>query len=217
MDDSKIIISYDIASGPPIRAYAANPWKTRYVLNFKGTPYRTEWVAIPDDRSLFYTLPIIKDIPTGETIGDSFEIALYLDKTYTNNGSPPLFSSSSVGLQAAFNAHVDALFTGFILLCTDGISLNPATAETKVSFLWRFRKEEWEDLTVRGDARGPMLEALKAALSELAKVYRRTEGLFLEGENLIYADFIVGAWLACYKATLPPKEWEDLQTWHDSL
>jgi len=41
------IIFYDIASDKPLRTFAPNPWKTRLALNFKGIPYRTEWVRIP--------------------------------------------------------------------------------------------------------------------------------------------------------------------------
>ena len=61
-----------------------------------------------------------------------------------------------------------------------------------------------------------MLEDFKKALGELAELYRKnTEGPFLEGATLSYADLIVGAWLSFVKAT--SKEWEDIRTWHDGI
>ena len=203
----------------------------RYALNFKGVHYQTEWVELPEiasvrkelgvapnrtfkDGSPFYTLPIIKDPSTGEIVGDSFEIALYLDKTYTN--APSLFPPSTIGLQAAFNVQVDAIFNQFFVLFIHGIPFNPDTAEaSKAAFVKRAGKEDWEGLTVRGKERAQTLETFKAALGELAKFYRHSDGPFLEGNNASYADLIVGGWLAFLKVTL--KEWEDLQMWHDGL
>ncbi len=193
--------------------------------------YQTVWVELPDvasvrnklgaapvrahkDGSSFYTLPIIKDPSTGDIIGDSFEIALYLDRTYTN--APLLFPPSTIGLQAAFNVQVDAIFTRFVILCAHGLPFNSETAEqSKAAFLWRAGKTDWEDMTVRGDERVKTLEAFKEALGELAKFYRCEDGPFLEGKNASYADLIVGGWLAFMKVTLKLKEWGGLRTWHD--
>ena len=41
------------------------------------------------------------------------------------------------------------------------------------------------------------------------------EGPFLEGKTPMYADLIVGGWLAMMKETLP--EWDTLQKWHGGL
>ncbi|EEB93459.1 hypothetical protein MPER_07878 [Moniliophthora perniciosa FA553] len=155
-----------------------------------------------------------KDLSTGQVIGDTFDIALYLDKTYPN--APSLFPPSTIGLQRAFNTYVDATFTAFVILCVHGIPFNPETAETShAAFAWRAGKERWEDLTVQGEERVKTLEAFKTALEGLAKAYSHGDGPFLEGKNPSYADIIVGGWLAFVKATT--KEWEDIQTWHDGL
>jgi glutathione S-transferase len=205
----------------------------RYALNFKGVHYQTEWVELPDvpsvrkklgvapnethwDGSPFYTLPIIKDLSTGEIVGDSFEIALYLDKTYPNG--PSLFPPSTIGLQAAFNAQADAIFSEFAVLCAYGIPFNPETAEASKSvFVWMARKEKWEDLDVRGEERAQILERFKGELGKLAKSYSHRDGPFLEGENASYADLIVGGWLQFMKASLKDSEWEEMQMWHDGL
>ncbi|KAJ7136022.1 hypothetical protein C8R44DRAFT_769497 [Mycena epipterygia] len=209
MDPSKPIIFYDIASAPPITPFTSNPWKTRYALNFKRVHYRTEWVELPDvasvrqkigaapvrkfwDGSSFHTLPVIHDASTGQVVGDSFDIALYLDKTYP--AGPTLFSPSTIALQAAYNAYADSFFQPFLPLCIHGIPFNPETAEvSKAAFCWRAGKERWDELTVVGEERARLLEKFDAALGgEMAKWYSHSDGPFMEGENPLYADFILG-------------------------
>ncbi|KAM0799761.1 hypothetical protein BDR22DRAFT_806841 [Usnea florida] len=132
---------YDIASGPPLRPFAPNPWKARYALNFTNTPYRTSWTPLPDvptlrtklgvracrkhaDGTDFLTLPILYDPPAssssssseqeGTFIGDSFDIAVYLHNKHTSSpsgGTPVLFPPNTLALHRAFNAHVDKLFS----------------------------------------------------------------------------------------------------------
>ena len=203
----------------------------RYVLNFKRAHYKTEWVELPDvtsvrkklgappnrthlDGTPFYTLPVIHDPTTGEIIGDSFDIALYLDKLDT--GAPTLFPPSTVGLQAAFNVQAEAIFTQSVLLWCHNLPFNPETADaTKAAFVERVGKESWEDLTVHLKEKAETLETFKAGLEQLAKFYGRSEGLFLERDTPIYADLIVGGWLASLKVTL--KEWDEVQAWNDGL
>lgn len=234
MDASNPIVFYDIASAPPATCFAPNPWKARYALNFKGVPYKTEWVEFQDvtavrkslgappnrthaDGTPFYTLPIIKDPSTGEVVGDTFDIALYLDETYPSG--PALFPrGSSRGLNAAFNAQVDAIFTQHVILCVHGIPFNPATIDAaKATFLGRAGLTDWEQLTVKGEARTKTLESLRSGLEVLVRAYKQTDGPYLEGEAASYADIIVGGWLAFFKATVQADEWEQIRTWHDGL
>ena len=110
------IIFYDIASSTPHHTFAPNPWKTRYALNHKNLPYKTKPIDMPDIHSVrsqlgvpanrtlpngspYHTLPLIHDQSTATYIGDTFEIALHLDKTYPD--SPPLFRPGTIGLTAA--------------------------------------------------------------------------------------------------------------------
>ncbi|KAJ7136021.1 hypothetical protein C8R44DRAFT_828751 [Mycena epipterygia] len=233
MDASKPIVFYDIASAPPVTTFAINPWKARYALNFKRVHYRTEWVDLPDipsvrkklgvapveklkDGSPMYTLPIIYDPSTGQFVGESFDIAVYLDKTFTDG--PSLFPPSTTALQAGFNEQVDNTFRPFFVLFFHGVPFNPETAEvTKAAFCARAGKERWEELTVKGEERVRTLEEFRASLGELAKWYSHSDGPFIQGENPLYTDFLLGAWLAFLSVVLPPKEWEDVQTWQDGV
>ena len=203
----------------------------RLALNFKGANYQTRWVDLPEitsirqelgvapnrtlpDGSPFYTLPIIKNTSTGEVVGDSFEIALYLDNIYPN--SPTLVPPRTIGLQKAFNIQVDAIFTNHVLLTTHGMPLNPETAEmTKKTFMDRFGAKSWDDFAVTGEARVKMLASFETALGDLAKIYKQTENIFLDGESPCYGDLIVGGWLAMVKETTP--EWNDIRTWHNGF
>jgi glutathione S-transferase len=210
------ILFYDIASGPPVRPFAPNPWKTRYALNFKRANFVTEWVDLSEvtstrknlganpvrffgDGEPFYTLPVIKDISTNTIVGDSFDIAVYLDKTLPNG---PLLFRHSIGLYAAFNAHVDSIFPTAALLFSHGLPFNPQTAEQCKAEFCRRSGKKWEELTVSGEERKKVF-------------FRFSDGPFIGGEQADYADIIVGAWLMFLSHTVT--EWEEIRTWHDGL
>lgn len=89
---------------------------SRFSLNYKGLPYRTEWVEYADiesvslkhnatptgkrpDGSDRYTLPMIYDPNTKRTVSESAAIATYLDDTYPD--TPALFPAGTRALQLA--------------------------------------------------------------------------------------------------------------------
>lgn len=148
-----------------------------YALNFTKTPYRTNWVQLPDvsttrkklgvpavrkhlDGTDFLTLPILHD-PTatsstqqeGTLIGDSFDIAIHLHNKHssTDESRPPLFPPNSIALHRALNAHVDQLFTmNGVILAGYYMPFDPATAEaTKADIVSRIPGvSRWEDLEI---------------------------------------------------------------------
>jgi len=230
MDAQAPIVFYDIASGPPVRPFAPNPWKARYALNFKGVHYRTQWVELPDvtplrqslgvppsrffaDGTPYYTLPIIYDPSTDTYVGDSFDIAVYLDKTYPNG--PTLLPDDTIGLHASFNKQVDEMFSQYAGLLS--IPFNPATAEiSKALYVERFKVKSWEDLLLSEEARVNMLTAFEKALGEFSKVFKKKEeGPFLEGKKVTYADLIVGGWLQMLQNAL--KEWDQVKEWQGGM
>ncbi|KAK1221766.1 hypothetical protein PQX77_015422 [Marasmius sp. AFHP31] len=166
----------------------------------------------------FYTLPVIQDQEKGKAVGDSFDIAVYLDKTYPNSGDR-LFPNG-VALSAVFNKYVDEAFTKHVILVALGMPFNPKTAEvTKAEFLQRNGLERWKQLSVEGEERTKKIEEYKVGLNDLAAAYKyrpNVETPWLEGgRSSTYADLIAGGWLAMMKFTF--KEWEDMKTWHDGL
>ncbi|KAI0012327.1 hypothetical protein F4779DRAFT_85665 [Xylariaceae sp. FL0662B] len=228
---SEPILFYDIASGPPVHPYAPNPWKARYALNYKRANFVTKWVDLADVASTrkslgadpvrfhsngepFPTLPVIKDPSNDDkVVGDSFDIAVYLDKKYP---SSPLLFRHSIGLYAAFNAHIDSIFPTGAILFSDGLPFNPATEERcKAEFCRRIGVKTWDELVVRGEERRKVLSAFQAALGEAAKYFRFSDGPFIGGEEADYADIIIGGWLMVLSQTVP--EWEEIRTWHGGI
>lgn len=254
-----VITFYDIALAPPApkTACSPNPWKTRYALNFKNTPYKTTWVPLPAissvrgalnipasrkfaDGSPYHTLPILSDPATGRIVGDSFEIAVYLQEQYPSSGAGDLFPAQELGFDferdlalfppiaeaevaegpvaayARFNTNVDAAFSAHARLMAHGLPFDPATAEEcKAEFSRRAGGVPWEVMGVSGEERGELLRSFQETLGGLARLYRRdASGPFLMGSRASYADLIVGAWLRFCRGTLPAEEWEALKGWH---
>ena len=212
------LVFYDIASGPPVTFYAPNPSKARMALNFTGAPYTTQWVELPDiaavrksihaapvrkfaDGTDFYTLPVLVDPNNGSVVGDSFDIAQYLELNYPGSSgslfpdgvklndyrSPfadlPILVPLTAEREAAndkwteyarFNMHVDATFTIFSQLSAAGMPFNPATAEqTKAEFARRAGVKSWDDIMVHGEARVKLMEQFNVGVETLADMYKR--------------------------------------------
>ncbi|KAI1120956.1 hypothetical protein F5Y10DRAFT_257363 [Nemania abortiva] len=230
ISSSSPIVFYDIASGPPVRPFAPNPWKTRYALNFKQANFKTEWVDVSDVTSIrkslgadpvrfftdgepFYTLPVIKDTSDGTIVGDSFDIAVYLDKKYPNS---PLLFKHSTGLYAAFNAHIDSIFPTGGLLFSAGFPFNPETeAKSKAEFCRRAGVKSWDELNVSGEARRKVVETYEVSLKEVAKCFRFSNGPFIGGAEPDYADIIIGGWCMMLANVVP--EWKEIRTWHGGV
>ncbi|QIX02266.1 hypothetical protein AMS68_007783 [Peltaster fructicola] len=259
MDTGNAFVFYDIASNQPRRTFAPNPWKTRFALNFKGVPYSTQWVELPDIGSLreglgvqanrtgpegeaYHTLPLLQNTKKGDFVGDSFEIAMYLDNAYPDHHR--LIQPHTTGLVAAFNAHVDGLFTKYSILCT--MPFDPAVLPTIVAiFMKRVAAMGKTSLALTPEQREQMFKDFEANLGELAKAYRHTggttdwswrpqgtdvtahgqrpppgreeAGVYLDGEEPGYPDFIVGAWLKMMQECLPSEDWQRLRSWQQGL
>ncbi|KAH6626668.1 hypothetical protein B0J18DRAFT_145961 [Chaetomium sp. MPI-SDFR-AT-0129] len=262
-DDTGLVL-YDIAPAPPYAKHnaAPNPWKARYTLNFKGLPYTTHWVqmgeisavrqalGVPACRKFFdgteyYTLPVVTDGSTGAKVGDSFDIAVYLQKQHPEAGAGNLFpegvdlnyecSAGMVGFgvplseensreptaaYARFNTNVDMVFSIHAQLMAEGMKWAPEReAAIKAEFARRAGKATWEEL-VGLDAAGR--EKLRASLKEMVKdlaalFQKEASGPFLLGTQPCYGDIIVGGWLRMMSRTLPGEEWEEIQGWYDGV
>lgn len=253
------ITFYDIATKPPVEktCFAPNPWKTRHALNFKNLPYKTTWVPLPDitkvrsslnvpacrkfaDGSDFFTLPIIDDPATGSLVGDSFDIAVHLQKNYPDSGAGDLFPPQNLDYvfkqdpiliplsecdeseypeYARFNVNVDAAFTAHTLLAVQGFPFDPASEEaSKAEFVRRAGVSSWEDFALVGEARERTLSSLREMLGGLGKLFERDpSGPFLLGTRASYADLMVGAWLRMLWVALPESEWEQVRGWHGGI
>ncbi|KAL7620178.1 hypothetical protein AAE478_009171 [Parahypoxylon ruwenzoriense] len=255
---SEIMDFYDIAMRPPAASSccAVNPWKSRLALNFKAIASSTTWVSLPDiaqvrralgvpacrkfaDGTDFFTLPILVDSSTNSTIGDSFDIAVYLQRTYPASGAgdlfppqvldftfdhdfplwaPPLSERKETEYEeySKFNTLIDAAFTAHVGLM--GYYLPLDSEASKDEFVRRAGVTSWEDFEVKGEEREKLKESFHLMLGDLAKLFSRdTTGPFLLGKQASYADLIVGGWLHMMRGTLPNNEWQEARGWHGGI
>ncbi|KAI1456414.1 hypothetical protein F4805DRAFT_475946 [Annulohypoxylon moriforme] len=196
------IIFYDIQPCPPIRAEP-----------MEGPSLGADPVRFFADGEPFYTLPVIKDPATNEVVGDSFDIAVYLEKKYPD--SPSLFKHL-IGLYAAFNAHIDSIFPKGGILFSEGFPFDPVNEEqVKAEFCRRAGLQSWDQLTVRGEERRKVVEAYEGQLGEAAKYFKYSDGPFIGGAEPDYADFIIGGWLMMLSEIVA--EWKEIRTWHGGV
>ncbi|KAI0862130.1 hypothetical protein F4860DRAFT_130362 [Xylaria cubensis] len=255
LNPSETMDFYDIAMRPPEAesCCSVNPWKSRLALNFKGVAHKTRWVSVPEiprvrrdlgvpacrkfpDGSDFMTLPILVDPTTNSKIGDSFDIAVYLQKTYPTSGDGDLFPPQVLEFDyepdlpawaprlserkdaeypeySKFNTMIDAAFTAHVVLM--GYYMPLDSEESKEAMVRRAGADSWEDFKVEGRPREKMIESLRVMLGELAKLYSKdTSGPFIMGKQASYADLIVGGWLYMMSRTLPGNEWQEARSWH---
>jgi glutathione S-transferase len=262
MTASKPLVLYDISSPLQPCSYAPNPSKARLTLSFKRVTFKTTWVDIVDindvrkglncpatrkldDGSDFYTLPILQDPNSNRVIGDSFDIANYLEETFPNpNHSLFPANSTRTGLDyespskdtmffaplttnvgskdedyAQFNLHVDATFSVYMILYAQYLPFNPETADAaKALFVKRAHLKSWDDMSVQGEAREQLKTAFEKGLTSLAEPFMvHGSGPYLEGEQANYADLIVGGWVNMLSILMPEDEWKEFRTWHGGV
>ncbi|KAI5782373.1 hypothetical protein DFH27DRAFT_579249 [Peziza echinospora] len=259
------IVLYDIAFYKPynVSTSAPNPWKARYALNFKAVPYSTRWVSMLDISSVrkslgipagrkfadgtdFYTLPCLVDSANDVKLGDSFDIATYLQDTYPAAGVGELFPAQELEFRcpglpeevlvplskerdvggdrvraeyARFQTHVDMAFSFHAQLSVSGMRWDEEiNGAVRAEFARRTGLPSWEALQIQGDARAELLEKLRATLGALGDMLGRDEGgPYLLGARPSYADCIVGAWLRMMSKTLPEEEWEQFRGWYGGV
>lgn len=188
---------------------------------------------------------MLRDPTSGKVVGDSFDIANYLEDTFPESGgclfpqdstrtgldyeSPnkdtlffaPLTTNQGAKNEAyaKFNVHVDATFSANMILFGQYLPFNPSTAEAvKALFAKRAHLKSWDDLCIQGEARVQLLAGFKVGLTSLAQLFMVNEsGPYLEGKQANYADIIVGGWLNMLSVVMPKEEWNDFRTWHNGV
>ncbi|KAJ3502346.1 hypothetical protein NLJ89_g8929 [Agrocybe chaxingu] len=233
------MIFYDIASTHLNTSWSPNTWKTRFALNFKGIPYRTEWIEFGDieahsvkngflptskkaDGSPRYTLPAIYDESTGAKIADSELIADYLEATYPD--TPPLFPNNTHALQAAFEpamrTTIDAVFQFMLPYLMTGKFFSEETERKyRATVEPMFGVKRLEDLLPVGEERVKQWERFKDDAGKAASWYDKNNGKgpFVLGETPSWADFVAASYLLWVRILIgeDSEEWNDLQTWHN--
>lgn len=200
MAPNQQIVLFDLASKDGNKCWSHNPWKTRFVLNYKGLNYTTEFLEYPDLKTVLeprfaepkdkYTSPTIA-YTDGRYIADSRVIAGVLEKDHP---------SPSLHLDSSYLARIEdivqrllykdmpitrALFVAQIplrLLNKASVPYWYRTRETSIGM----KLDEYE-ATYGGDKAWAQTEQ---PLGEVTAMLTENEGPFFMGETLSYADFV---------------------------
>ncbi|KAI0258201.1 hypothetical protein BC834DRAFT_847528 [Gloeopeniophorella convolvens] len=231
MAEKTLYTLYDIpGNSVKYLAWSPNMWKARLALNYKGVPYKTEWIEYPDiaplakrigalhtsvksDGTLRYTVPIVRNVRTGSAVSESYRIAQALERDHPE---PPLFppgrEDAIEAVERAFSTSVAPPSLGLVVVRVHN-QLNDASKayfsrmceEPLGAPIDQFgTPEHW--ILVR-DALAPIAAAADA---------RGESDTFLVGKTETYADIIAAAWLGwarrmCGAGT---QEWAEVEKWH---
>jgi glutathione S-transferase len=208
----------------------------RYTLNFKGIPYKTEWVEFPDiepvckklgipptskkaDGSDHYTLPAIHDPSTGAYMADSILIAEYLDKTYPD--TPQVFPNNTLALQATFTEALQGklgVFFQFIVHVI-GSSLNPRSQEPFRGKMEKAFGKAIEEIAPKGEAADAEWAKFQDGLTKVDSWYAKNggKGPFLLGETASWGDLVVASYLSMWRTLWgeDSQQWKDISSWNN--
>ncbi|KAK1749867.1 hypothetical protein QBC47DRAFT_395161 [Echria macrotheca] len=201
------IILFDLTSKDTPECWSLNPWKTRLLLNYKGVPYKTEWLNYPEVGPRLaghvkphemgtaiadYTIPTVR-LPGDEYVMDSRRIADVINQRYS---SPPLTIDSPQ--LSWFVENYGRLMTPF-----RGVYLplvpRRLLAEGSIAY-WYESKERLNgkslDAIEKEEGGDVAYERLEPVLKEItAMLKENSSGPFFNGAEVSYVDFFWAAWL----------------------
>ncbi|KAJ7574835.1 hypothetical protein C8J56DRAFT_871833 [Mycena floridula] len=229
---STMITFYDVPSSLPEKTWSVNVWKIRYALNFKGLPYKTEWIEYPDIEKVarelgakptgtragkpLYTIPMIHDDSYNVAIADSIAIAEYLDETYPNH-----LRLMPVGTFSLHMAFLDAFRPAFrnagglYSMSRTISSLNPPSAEMyKTNAETKFGRTVAE-LTPSGEVMDGALKEYESGLEAISKWYKDEASTFV-GDQISFSDILLGSYLRALKGLWGAESeyWKKLASFH---
>ena len=184
------VLLYDLVGSDPTRPFSPHCWKVAFALAHKGLPFErvpTPFTAVAGvEGGKHKTVPVIRE--DGRTVGDSFEIALDLERRYPDR--PTLFGGPGGEAAArfierwAFLGLHPYLAQAAIMDIHD--RLDPADqAHFRKSREARFGKK-LEEIPLTRDERRP---AFRASLEPLRSTLAMQP--FLGGEGPLFTDYIV--------------------------
>ena len=205
-------------------------------LIYKGLPYKTEWVELPDieptlkrlgapptskkpDRSDKYTFPAIYDDTTKRYVSDSWKIAEYLDETYPS--TPRLFPPGSKAAIDLFQDHFERtvkrhFFHAMIAhICHN---LNPRSEEAFRSSREAMFNCKLEEIAPAGPKRDEVWSLAEQGLSQLSLFLSKNgpDSQYFFGDTFSFADVIILSFLSWVKIeSRADDEWKLVETWDD--
>lgn len=184
------ILLYELVGADPKRPFSPHCWKAAMALAHKNVPFKTVPTSFTEVATLENgsgrTVPLIRD--GDRLVGDSFEIALYLEKAYPDR--PTLFGGAGGQAMARFvERWTQTVVHGFIggALLAD---INACLAAPDQAYFRRSREARFgKTLEEAGAGRHEGLEGFRKQLEPL----RATLAVqpFLGGQGPLFCDYIV--------------------------
>lgn len=193
---------------------------------------KTEWVEYTDigalykrlgveptakrpDGSLYCSLPLIYDPSTKTHVSDSYQIALYLDKTYPD--TPPLFPKGTLAFHQVFQAtYYKILFATIPLLVSTFCSrFSPSTQTVFRPARERAFGGKLEDLC--SETQWEKAEQAWKEYGTLLKANGEGKDSLVMGDTVCFADFQLAAILVGARNALgvESEQWKRIAGWEE--
>lgn len=186
------ILLYDLVGRDSARPFSPHCWKIAFALAHKGLAFEsvpTPFTAVKSvEGGACGTVPVIRD---GDTVlGDSFDIALYLDRTYPDR--PSLFGGQGGEAMARFIERWSQLTVHPYLGAAVLVDIHDRLAPADQGYFRESREARFgrrlEDVPAQRDAQ---LEAFRKGLEPLRSMLAYQP--FLGGQTPLFADYIVAS------------------------
>jgi len=179
--------------------------------------------GVKPDGSPHYTLPAIIDRTKAESpvhISDSRPIIEYLEKTYPARGSQSseLFPKHAESFQSLF---MDFVMPKLMVIAPDLVVkalYRSKTLDEQLPFLHRMERlhgKPFDELEKQGEERIAVYRSLEQSLTSLKTTLDQSEGEFLTGNQVIFSDLVLAAWLIWLRWLSPDDIWPRIAVWND--
>ncbi|KAI1338730.1 thioredoxin-like protein [Xylariaceae sp. FL0016] len=204
MATNKITL-FDIPSKAPLQTWSYNTWKTRFVLNFKGLDYQTEWLEYPEIKPRLmdhfpndkdeFTVPTIM-MPDDSYVMDSMVISQLLEK---NHPEPSLHLDSPYTQRVRDQMVKSQSLRGIYIPLVVKRLLNDCNHE-----YWHRTRSEWFGMPLdqyEKEHGGEFaFSRSDEYLSNITALLRENEdGPFFMGKTVSYADFYWAGFLLFFE------------------
>lgn len=184
------ILLYDLVGRDPTRPFSPHCWKTAFSLAHKGLDFEsipTPFTSVPTvEGGVYRTVPVIRD--GQRVVGDSFDIALYLEEVYPDR--PSLFGGEGGKAMARFVERWSQTTVHPWLGAAALMDIHDRLAPEDKAYFRRSREQRFgkplEDVVAESVAG---LEAFRAKLEPLRSML--TYQPFIGGTSPLFPDYIV--------------------------